>query len=310
MTYQRLNRLRRLVQIITLLGFVLIPILNGFGIHFFMGTLYSLSIGELDIVDPLMALQTILLTRDIYLPLVIAAGLPIAVALIFGRVFCSWMCPQNTLSEWVDWLQRKLFHRRWVKEHHFKYGRNPASFWFWLIFGFLLIATLIAGFPLLAYLSAPGIITSTLSQAVLGMGIGVEILLVVIILLIEAAIFRRFWCKYFCPVGAFLALFRTARTWRISFQPQACDCKPGTAPCYTVCPLHLAPKETESLYPYCINCGLCVAFCENAGKALVMSFNPAAGKTHPPTPGSGPSAAMDDSEPHPGGRGHLDPKGW
>ncbi len=274
-TYRRLNRYRRWVQTLSLLLFVAVPVLNGYGIHAIVGTLYSISIGELDMADPVMVLQTILLTREIYLPLLLAAVVPVVIAWLFGRVFCSWVCPQNTLSEWSDALQQRFFPKRWKREHHFKFGRNPSAVWYWLIFAALLLITVILGLPLLSYVSAPGIITSFLSQAILGLGVGAEIVLVLAIFAIEAALFRRFWCKYACPVGAGLALFQGRRSLRVQFNTEMCDCKPGTAPCYAVCPLHLAPKDIETLYPYCFNCGLCVAFCENAGHALTFGFGAA-----------------------------------
>ncbi len=270
--YHRLNRYRKIVQISSLLFFMAIPLLCKSGIHLFLGTLYSLTIGKLSIADPLMVLQTLLLRREIYLPLLLAAVLPLVVALLLGRVFCSWVCPQNTLSEWIDGLEKRFFRKRWRQKHHYTLGKNPPAYHYWLIFSFLLLSMAILGFPLLAYLSAPGLITSFFSQAILGQGIGLEIFLVLFIFALEAVLFRRFWCKYGCPVGAFLALFRTRKTLSVQFRENYCDCKPGTTPCYTACPLHLAPKQVETLYPYCYNCGLCVSFCENAGRALSLGF--------------------------------------
>lgn len=270
--YKRLNRIRKIVQVLVILFFILIPILNGFDINFVLGTLYSLSIGELDITDPVMVLQTILLTKNIYVPLLIAALLPIIIAFIFGKVFCSWICPHNTVTEWITSLQKKWFSKRWRREHHYKRGKNPNAVFYWTILAVLSIAMLILGFPLLSYLSFPGIITTSISQGILNMSIGIEILLIVLILMVEAALFRRFWCKYACPVGAFLALFRNRNTMHVSFDSAICNCKAGTTPCYSTCPLHLAPKELPTLYPYCINCGLCISFCENAGRALSLQF--------------------------------------
>lgn len=270
--YLHLETVRRTVQIVSMLLFIFIPVLNGFGIKAVIGTLYSISIGKLDISDPVMVVQTILLTKSVYIPLILSAVLPIVIALIFGKVFCSWVCPHNTISEWIHTLEKKIFPQRWRQVHHFKRSKNPKAYWFWIIFCSLLILTLVVGLPLLSYLSAPGIITSAIAQGISGMGFGLEIGIVLLILAIEGALFRRYWCKFACPVGAFLGLFQTKKTLRIVFNEAACDCKPGTAPCYTICPLQLAPKEIHDLYPYCFNCGLCVSFCERAGRALTLRF--------------------------------------
>lgn len=91
--YQRLNRIRQAVQMLTLLLFTAIPILIGFGIDSIRGTLYALSVFGLDVADPLLVLQTILLTKEVYVPLLLAAAIPIALALIFSRVFAVGCAP-------------------------------------------------------------------------------------------------------------------------------------------------------------------------------------------------------------------------
>ncbi len=270
--YRHLNRIRYAAQIFSLLFLLAVPVLNWLGIHWIIGTLYSLSIGELDITDPVMAVQTILLTRAVYVPLLLAVAAPVLLALVFGRVFCSWMCPQNTFSEWIDLLQKRFFRARWRKVHAMNRGENPKPMLYWAIFAGLVVITAVIGLPLLSYLSLPGIISSQMAQTILGMGMGLEIGLVVLVLAIELVVARRFWCKYLCPVGAMLALFRTDKTMHLRHREAMCDCKSNLEPCHDVCPLHLSPKH-GGVYPYCFNCGLCITVCEKTGnRALVFEL--------------------------------------
>lgn len=270
--YQNLSRVRTGVQIFSVLFLFAVPVLNWLGVRWIIGTLYSISIGELDIADPAMALQTILLTKDVYLPLLIAAALPMVLAFVFGRIFCSWMCPQNTFSEWIALIQKRYFKKRWMQTHRAVIANNPHPAWYWSIFAGLVLLVVVTGLPLLSYLSMPGIISSQIAQSILGMGMGLEAALVVIILTAETVIARRFWCKYLCPVGAMLALFNARRTLRLHHDETLCDCKRDAEPCHYVCPLALAPKQAH-VYPYCFNCGLCVAVCEKTGKrALTFRF--------------------------------------
>lgn len=286
--YRHLNRIRSGVQIFSLLFLVAVPVLNWLGVHWVLGTLYSISIGELDIADPVMALQTILLTEQLYVPLLLAAAVPMVLALIFGRVFCSWMCPQNTFSEWIERVRKRFFRARWMQAHRTVAEHNPHPVWYWSIFAALLLITLVAGLPLLSYLSAPGIISSQIAQAILGMGIGLELGLVALILFVETVFARRIWCKYLCPVGAMLALFQTKRTLHLKHNEAHCTCKHDIEPCHLVCPLGLVSK-LEHVYPYCYNCGLCVGACEKTGKgALTLGF----GETSTEAP-----AAADESSP-------------
>jgi len=40
--------------------------------------------------------------------LLLSMVIPAALALAFGRVFCGWMCPQNAISEFFDYISRKI----------------------------------------------------------------------------------------------------------------------------------------------------------------------------------------------------------
>jgi ferredoxin-type protein NapH len=271
-SWRSLDRMRGAVQLFVILFLVAVPVLNLMGIHWVTGTLYSISFGRLDIVDPAMALQTTIVTRDLYLPLLLAAAVPVLLAVMFGRVFCSWMCPFNTLAEWLDSAKRRLFRKRWLAAAKRRVPANPRPVLYWSIFAALLLFIAVARVPLLALLSAPGIMSSHLAQAVFGFGVGAELVLVGVLLVAEAALARRFWCKYACPVGATLSLFRTPRTLRVLNDETACVCPPGAEACRVACPLGLRPREAD-VYPYCFNCGSCLAACQKTRRsALYFSF--------------------------------------
>ncbi|NUO84300.1 4Fe-4S binding protein, partial [candidate division KSB1 bacterium] len=213
-------------------------------------------------------LQTILLTKQIYLPLLLSVILPVVLTLIFGRVFCSWMCPQNTLSEWLDALHKRFWKSHWLRAHRRPIEKNPSPMLYWSLFAALVLAALLFALPMLSYLSLPGIISSSISQSILGMGFGIEIALVLLILISELLLARRYWCKYACPVGAMLAVFRCKYTMHLVYDESQCACHLQTEPCHYVCPLQLSPKR-ENVYPYCFNCGLCTAVCEKTGRAAL-----------------------------------------
>lgn len=86
---------------------VLNPLLNYY-LHssFFQGWYQSLSIGNLWFVSPLEGLESILVTKSLYLPSLIGMLIPVGIALVLGRVFCSWVCPVSFLLELVDGLRR------------------------------------------------------------------------------------------------------------------------------------------------------------------------------------------------------------
>jgi ferredoxin-type protein NapH len=81
------------------------------------------------------------------------------------------------------------------------------------------------------------------------------------ILLLEAALLPRFWCRLFCPTGSCVALFRTKFTLRVSTdiaKPRRPCCKEH--PCTTACPMGLKPYR-EGADLLCTNCGRCIDAC-------------------------------------------------
>lgn len=269
--YRNLNKYRKAVQIFSLLFLIAIPILILLDIRYIIGNMYSISFWDLDIVDPAMMVQTIVLSKEFYVPLLIAALIPIALALIFGKVFCSWMCPYNTFLElfelrWLNKIQRKFFNRKR------KSNINPKPYVQWITYVSLILITLILGVPLFTWISMPGIISSEIFAVIVGLGIGVSTLIFGLVFLFEIIIGKRYWCKYICPVGATLSLVRTKYTMNINHNEDVCDCAAKAEPCGNDCPLELNPKE-KNLYPYCFNCGRCIKVCEVTGnKALSFSF--------------------------------------
>ncbi len=269
--YRNLNRYRKAMQIFSLLFLAAIPVLILLDIRYIVGNLYSISFGDLDIVDPSMVIQTIVLSKEFYVPLLIAALIPVFLALVLGRVFCSWMCPYNTLLEILELraikrLRRKVFKRKKIK------NKNPRTFIYWTIFVAISVFTFLIGFPVFTWISMPGIISSELFSIIVGLGIGIDSLLFGIIFLSEVIIGKRYWCKYVCPVGATLALFKTKFTLKIQYNESVCDCAAYAEPCASNCPLNLSPKE-RMLYPYCYNCGRCIKVCEQTGnRALSFVF--------------------------------------
>lgn len=269
--YRNLNKYRKATQIFSMLFLIAVPILILLDIRYIVGTLYSISFWDLDIVDPSMVIQTIVLSKEFYIPLLIAVIIPVLLALIFGRVFCSWMCPYNTLLELLELraikkIQRKVFKRKKSK------NKNPRTFIYWIIFAAVIVFTFLIGLPVFTWISMPGIISSELFAIIVGFGIGIDALFFGVIFLSEVIIGKRYWCKYICPVGATLSLFRTRYTLKINYNESVCDCAAYSEPCASNCPLNLTPKE-KMLYPYCFNCGRCIKVCEQTGnRALSFAF--------------------------------------
>ncbi|MEW6116070.1 MAG: 4Fe-4S binding protein [Nitrospirota bacterium] len=261
----KLKLLRRLSQGATLLMIVLIPLLNIRGITAITGSLYSFAVGPLWITDPLSGVQTVMASLSADRVLLLSMLLPLLLALVFGRVFCSWMCPQNTISEIVDCFSRRGRIRRILT-------LPPTAVPRYAVMVCLLIAAPLIGFPAANLISAPGIISVQISKYFYEEVVGWELALIGIIVLAEMFIARRVWCNYICPVGGFLGLFRMRSTMKVVFSEDAVHVCGRCLECAEACQLGLNPMG-EQIYPLCHNCGECIAACEKMkGKGKPLSF--------------------------------------
>jgi ferredoxin-type protein NapH len=246
---------RRTCQLLTLVLLGLLPLLNKKGITYVSGTLYSLAIGPLWITDPLIGLQTLLTTFTADRSLLLSMLLPILVALLLGRVFCSWACPQNTISELVDLAAGKLGVKR-----YFSIKPTPAARYAVLIL--LLLAIPLARLPLASLLSAPGIISVQAANLVYEGTVGLELGLLGLIILAEIFLARRLWCNQLCPIGTFLGLCRCRKTLKVVMHEDAEHPCGHCLACAKACQLGLNPLQ-EKIYPQCHNCGACLDACRD-----------------------------------------------
>jgi hypothetical protein len=54
-----------------------------------------------------------LLVRKIHDSALVLAGIVLLLSILFGPVFCGWVCPLGTVQEWVGKIGKKLFRRRY-----------------------------------------------------------------------------------------------------------------------------------------------------------------------------------------------------
>ena len=261
----KITPIRRTVQILSLAGMVAVPLLNSRGISAVSGSFYSLEIGPLLLTDPLIALQPLLATMTLDPTLLDSALIPIGLALVLGRVFCSWVCPQNTLSELFDAVGARLgLTRLWTPV--------PMPITRYAVLALILAATLLFGFPLASLLSAPGIISVQTARLIYEGTVGLELALIGTIILAELFLVRRVWCNHLCPVGSMLSLFRFRKTMRVVMAEEGENTCLHCRECAKACQLDLNPMA-GNIAPQCHNCGACIDACqEMTGERRPLSF--------------------------------------
>ena len=271
--YKNIKLIRRVTQILALLSIIGIPFLNKAGSRAIIGTFYSISIGNLDLIDPALMFQYILLAKEIHFPLLLAGLIPLIITLLFGKVFCGWICPFNLVAEFTDKIRKRIRPKTILTTN-----KNPKPQYYWFVFGSIVTIIAVSGIPVITFISFPGLISAHIADYVFFGAVGFELLFILFVLVSEIFIAPRFWCKYACPVGATLALLRQKNTLSIKFDANICadNCPVNlkkVSICNAACPMQLNPKQ-KSIYPYCINCGDCIEACYNkGGKAIRFSFH-------------------------------------
>jgi ferredoxin-type protein NapH len=229
---------------------------------------------------PIGALQASLV--DLRFPL-----LPLAVLLItglaLGRWICGWLCPFGLISDIFDRISKKTW--------------RPARAWSWLKFGVLALIFVVplmmgaAGgstwLPFCSTLCISGSVFGLLPYyATTGAGEFAAVFTpghldgLLIVLFHASVLFAFVWlarkisgrvfCKYVCPMGAFLGLFHRLTMVRVIHDPDPCnDC----GKCRGDCPMQIDLSDPHFLVQSnCVRCGRCVKICPTDARRWVFGF--------------------------------------
>ena len=207
--------------------------------------------GLIPLADPFAALQ-ILLTG--YLPLqevlLGAAIILIAYALLGGRVWCSWVCPINMVTDLSAWLRRRL-----GISDLFRISRGIR----YTVLALALILSVLTGVAAFEWISP---ISMLHRELIYGIGLGWTAVLGVF--LFDLFILRNGWCGHLCPLGAFYALLGKLALIRIRFDTPTCT---HCGECARLCPepqvLNLKEAAAAGMIASgeCTNCGRCITVC-------------------------------------------------
>jgi|OM-RGC.v1.007885059 ferredoxin-type protein NapH len=255
--FKRITLWRYLFLLVCFVTVVGNPFLNyKWDINFVQGWFQSLGVGNLWVVSPLEGVESILTAKAFYMPSLVGMVIPVALAFLMGRVFCSWMCPVEFLSMLTDKVLGLV--PKWGRK--LKYRPDllrlaKRTLWFALIAE--LLVTMIIGYPMFVWWSPPGLIGRETMFYVFYKHITVEVWIVVVVLLMNLFT-RRFFCRYLCPLGATLALIGKWRQLVIRYDASRCV---GCKVCDSRCPMGIKPSVGESQSVYCWNCAECVDSC-------------------------------------------------
>lgn len=245
--------LRRLSQVSILALFLAGPWL---GVWWVKGNLSSsLTLDVLPLTDPFVLLQSTLGGHWPDKTALLGAGIVLAFYLLIGgRVFCSWVCPVNMVTDAAAWLRRRL---------NLKGGKVPSGYTRHVLLGLVMLTSALTGTAAWEWVNPVSMLHRGL---IFGFGLSWGIVLAVFIY--DLLVASRGWCGHVCPMGAFYGLLGKGAQVRISASHRdAChDCMD----CFVVCPepqvIRPALKAVGQAHPVildrdCTNCGRCIDVC-------------------------------------------------
>ena len=251
---QRWLVLRRFSQLLILFVFLTGP---WFSVWIAKGNLSSSTFFDvLPLTDPLLILQTLATGHLPYSTALIGAAIILGFYLLLGgRVFCSWVCPVNMLTDAAAWTRRRL---------GIKTGRVPdANTRYWLLGGILAVSAFTGT------LAWEWINPVSLLHRGLIFGLAGAFWVIAGIFIYDLLVAGRGWCGHLCPMGAFYRLLGQTALVRVSaVRRSVCnDCMD----CFTVCPepqvIRPALKQAGQTSPLilsanCTACGRCIDVCD------------------------------------------------
>jgi len=172
-------------------------------------------------------------------------------AVLFGPVFCGWVCPLGSVQEWVGKLGRKLFKRRynhWIPvklDNWLRYLRYLVLVW--VLYATARSAVLVfSDFD--PYYALFNFWTGEVAPSALAI-LGVTLVLSVFV--------ERPWCKYACPYGALLGLSNLFRIFSIRRRESTCiQC----GICSRDCPMNIPVDSVQVVRNHqCISCLECTS---------------------------------------------------
>jgi NapH/MauN family ferredoxin-type protein len=184
----------------------------------------------------------------------ILLGATVVIAIVFRRSFCGNICPLGTLQELAARLGRLFFKKRTVMPAAID---KPLRYLKYAVL--VLVAVLSA---VLATLVIRPVDPWAAYQHLTGPDLFQEFaggFVVLVASLALSLVFDRFFCKYLCPMGAFLGLVSKGGLFKVTRNKDSCiDCMA----CDKACPVNIPVQSLDRVMTAeCLNCSECINAC-------------------------------------------------
>lgn len=248
------HKLRKRIHLICVVIFVALPFFNvmRFDIprqrFYFAG--FELWISEFGI----------LFFSLMFLMFLIAAS-----AIIHGRIYCSYACPQMIFSEWslaVQRWARKTIAKRFPKWSSAATEQSAQA----VFYGVLLAASVFLAFVFTSYFVEPRDLLARLMRLDVQTAGGITGATVTALTFLDFTLVRQKFCVSVCPYGYLQGILQDKNTLLVEYtdQTKVCiECKKCVRVCHMDIDIRKTPYQIE-----CVHCGECIDACEDVMRRI------------------------------------------
>ncbi|MFV1985017.1 MAG: 4Fe-4S binding protein, partial [Thiohalomonadales bacterium] len=230
----------------------------------FKGNTWSGTVFGLKLSDPLAVVAQTAASQSFYWPFILTALIPLILTLLFGRIYCGWICPATLIYELNDNLAA-WFRKAGLSISLRKMDRRIK----YIVLGFGILLSMYLGAVMFGSVYPPAIIGREIYYTIALGGFGFGAIFFLITLLFDLLIIRRGFCRYICPGGALYSILGRYRLLRIKRNVATCnDC----AKCNVVCQFGLDPLQ-DDFGMECNNCTACIAVCPTDALKFTVNIN-------------------------------------
>ena len=215
------------------------------------GMTWSIRLMGIPFTDPVAALSVLAKSRRWELGFALGLIVPLGLALVFGRVFCSYICPASLLFFAIARLRGLLGKFLYFPEFSLSRG-----FAWGILFGGLAAAVWL-GHGIWSLILPYFALGQTLFQGIAFGVLSVSLGSLIVFSILDLGLGRQFTCRYVCPTGRLLGFI--GRKSLISIRREAPLCLTSCQSCVDVCPMKVNPKMDETVD--CSLCGECLVIC-------------------------------------------------
>jgi len=191
------------------------------------------------------------LVKQVHFSAIVLMYIVFAIALIFGPMFCGWICPLGSFQEWIGKIGKKIFPKRYNKFIPSKVHSILKYFRF-VMLALVIINTARAGILVFQNIDPYNALFKFWTGEV-----AITAIVVLIVIIIASLFVERPWCKYLCPYGALLGITNKFRIVKLRRNKSTCiSCEK----CDRSCPMNIEVSRQDVVKDFqCISCFQCTS---------------------------------------------------